>query len=1141
MNRKRPDNTIYGKRLRGIFLFILLVVSWPVGLAAQAGDSEGLTVNELIELQNLGFTEETIKQELSKSSTDTTFTESDVDRLRKAGFSPEFIDFLGSRALRRRLYNNSVGAMLTRGLSLEAILKEIQQNDHDFDTSPRALLDFHKRFQASTWLIYVMRGHAIDLEKIKAMAHDKLPVSTQLLIINTLGVDSGAVKLETAQMLNLLQAGVPAEIVRYLRDAEKSGGMEASMPHAGYYPHVLDLFKLRYPPDWQLLKDIDGDYVSYTLTPEKNVPDPDDLEVAFQLLTSPLDPESIMSDMTPSQVIQQMLPMVLEQEPGLRPVGDVLAIRLGELPAAKLQLVGTVSDKVGQYRGDMVLAFREGQMILVVSMSPENLFTAYKPQFDQILQKSSFLTQVNTARQPEPLPAQKVVENHKTGIVSITSYRGDQAMSYGTGFVVREDGYLLTNHHVIWDDEKDQPATRFTAEWDSDTGIQKAEAELVGYRWAPTYQQLVRGMSWGIDIALLKLPDGRHYKPLPLVSTREIQLADPVLTLGFPDRGRIETLSTIVTSGIVTRLNKDFTGQLESIYVDAPIAHGSSGGPSFDLMHGRVFGQNTFGSFGIKGKENLWNYFGVIPIDYALAEYPLATLVSKERDQYLDPAELYDVALHSRAKGATEGALMVAQRALKAAPDSADTHYLVGRLRLEQAKTQEDVVAGLKQLDIALSVLPDHQPTLMFLAQACLELGDTKKARGYADRLVAAHPKESEAYEMRARVFLVTRSFDQALVDLEKAKQLTQKVIPSPYLLAGETYYSMKHYGEGKREFEEALRIQPDSLDARLGIARYYQSTDKLVGALLEYNKINDDMPGYPAVLSALGDAYQALAKPDKALESYLQSIERSQKLGNLPQPATYLKAAQSAQSKQVENPDRALLLYLQMLANYWGQESALEAHLGISRLLKDYTAYHAIALGHLIWAQELRANDQEVVSLMGRYKEARLSYDVIKAMINELGYPPVIAGLVISKTPLDFQTEITQELLSQLQKELPQEVMAGILLSIEKYPGRTHQTVQGSMPNSLIGSWTSLLYDETSGSYSGALTLVLDASGRYVMQVQTGNQVTSEQGTAKVVGTTLQFTSDAGEMSTHGFVISENQLVIAMDESGEMVFARTQ
>jgi hypothetical protein len=96
-------------------------------------------------------------------------------------------------------------------------------------------------------------------------------------------------------------------------------------------------------------------------------------------------------------------------------------------------------------------------------------------------------------------------------------------------------------------------------------------------------------------------------------------------------------------------------------------------------------------------------------------------------------------------------------------------------------------------------------------------------------------------------------------------------------------------------------------------------------------------------------------------------------------------------------------------------------------------------------------------------------------------------------------------------------------------------------MPNSLIGSWTSLLYDETSGSYSGALTLVLDASGRYVMQVQTGNQVTSEQGTAKVVGTTLQFTSDAGEMSTHGFVISENQLVIAIDESGEMVFTRTQ
>jgi S1-C subfamily serine protease/tetratricopeptide (TPR) repeat protein len=1126
---------------------LLLVLAMATALHApgvRASDAEpSVSVDELIELKRLGFTDAAIREEVAATTARYDLREPDIERLRKAGFDDAFIDYLQQREARPPLDNAGVGRMLKDGLSLTEILQKISSSEPEFDGSPRALLEFSRRFKPPTWLLRVMKGGPLTISEIRALTAEGVAVQNQLLLIDILGAEPS--RPTDQQMLALLKAGVPGDVVRRLREGSATSITAGDLPGPGYYPHPLGLFTLRYPSSWHLIKEIDGDSVSYAVTPAA-VTRLDDLEVGVQVSILPVDPESVVADMTPDEALEQVLPVIREQEPGLAAEGTIRSARLGQLPAATQRLTGTVSDRAGRFTGELTLGFRDGLMAMVISMTPAGQADAFDKPFGEILTRSSFLDRLPPDRPERPIATQQAVASHRASVVSITSYRDDTPLSTGTGFIIRDDGYVLTNHHVIWDTEKGRPATRFTVEWDAELGLDRQEAKLIGYRRTSTYQgQLVPGLSSGVDVALLKLPETQTYQPFQLVSARNVQLGDPVLTLGFPARGMIQTLSTIVTSGIITRFNKDFTGKLESVFIDAPIAHGSSGGPTLNLMYDRVFGLNTFGSFGIRGVEDLWNYFGVIPIDYALTEFPLPTRLSSARDKQLDTPELYDAALLSQAEGAVPGAMAIAQRALKTAPTSPDAHYLAGRLRLEQAEDQDDVDAGLKDLQQALTLDQKHLPTLTFLARAHMELGNPDQARSFADRAVAADPTDAEVYTTRALVNLGANAYDKALTDLGKAKQLTQKSVPAPYLLAGETYYAMKRYTEGRQEFEQAIKIQPTSLQAVMGTARYYTLTDQPVAALLEYSKIDRAMPGRPAVLAALGRAYDAVGKPDNALESYLSAIERSQKLALLPEPSVYLGGARAAQSQKVGKPGLAINLYIGLLASYWGQPPAFDGHVGIARVLMTEPSFRAIARGHLVWALAQQEGDPTASTLMRELGDARLSFDAIKAMVNQLGYPAIMAGLIVRETPLDFTVEPTQQSMDELQKVLPGEVALAIFLSQEKHrageaAGRAATSGATEPPASLVGRWQTRLSDDA-GNYAGDLYLTLDRSRRYLIEIQRGYDAPRESGTYTVSGATLRLAADSGDVSDFEFQVRGNQLSLAGGAAGNFSLTRVQ
>ena len=142
-----------------------------------------------------------------------------------------------------------------------------------------------------------------------------------------------------------------------------------------------------------------------------------------------------------------------------------------------------------------------------------------------------------------------------------------KATSLGSGFVIDESGYIVTNNHVIG--EADQIEVVFQDET-------KLKAELVG-------------RDPKVDIAVLKVKSKKKLKALKWGDSSKSKVGDWVLAIGNPFG-----LGGTVTAGIISAKSRDIRmGQYDSfIQTDASINKGNSGGPMFN-MNGEVIGINS--------------------------------------------------------------------------------------------------------------------------------------------------------------------------------------------------------------------------------------------------------------------------------------------------------------------------------------------------------------------------------------------------------------------------------------------------------------------------------------------------------------------------------------------------------------------
>jgi putative serine protease PepD len=143
----------------------------------------------------------------------------------------------------------------------------------------------------------------------------------------------------------------------------------------------------------------------------------------------------------------------------------------------------------------------------------------------------------------------------------------------GTGFVVRRDGTIVTNAHVVSGAETAQ--VRF-----NDTG-RLVEADVLG-------------TDPSSDLAVLRVDPGTvgSIRALPLADSDEVRVGDAVVAIGHPF-GLDRTATAGIVSGVGREIRAPDGFQIEkAIQTDAPINPGNSGGPLLDAR-GRVVGVNA--------------------------------------------------------------------------------------------------------------------------------------------------------------------------------------------------------------------------------------------------------------------------------------------------------------------------------------------------------------------------------------------------------------------------------------------------------------------------------------------------------------------------------------------------------------------
>jgi putative serine protease PepD len=176
---------------------------------------------------------------------------------------------------------------------------------------------------------------------------------------------------------------------------------------------------------------------------------------------------------------------------------------------------------------------------------------------------------------PKPQSVSTVARTLLPSVVQIKVATGT-GNGTGSGFVIRKDGYILTNNHVI------------------ERAARSGSIKVITYSGEELSGSVV-GRSPAYDLAVIRVQPEGELREVALGDSEKVQVGEPVVALGSP-----LGLAGTVTTGIVSALNRPVTAGgsgpeisfINAIQTDAAVNPGNSGGPLVNLK-AEVIGVNS--------------------------------------------------------------------------------------------------------------------------------------------------------------------------------------------------------------------------------------------------------------------------------------------------------------------------------------------------------------------------------------------------------------------------------------------------------------------------------------------------------------------------------------------------------------------
>ncbi|MBQ3299917.1 MAG: trypsin-like peptidase domain-containing protein [Ruminococcus sp.] len=163
----------------------------------------------------------------------------------------------------------------------------------------------------------------------------------------------------------------------------------------------------------------------------------------------------------------------------------------------------------------------------------------------------------------------KSVSGSVVGIMGYSDKDKTQLKSQGSGIIISQGGYLITNAHVIGNSKTAYAISVITSD-------------------GKEYNAGVVGFDSRTDLAVLKMDDAENLKPATFGDSGDLTLGEDIIIVGNP--GGISYQNSM-TKGVVSALDRDASNKsiVKFIQTDAAINPGNSGGPAVN-MYGQVIG-----------------------------------------------------------------------------------------------------------------------------------------------------------------------------------------------------------------------------------------------------------------------------------------------------------------------------------------------------------------------------------------------------------------------------------------------------------------------------------------------------------------------------------------------------------------------
>lgn len=385
----------------------------------------------------------------------------------------------------------------------------------------------------------------------------------------------------------------------------------------------------------------------------------------------------------------------------------------------------------------------------------------------------SFFLQFNSGLFTQDLTPEQIFEKYNDAVVVITSFDFEgRKSSQGSGVILNDKGYILTNFHIYAGREKLEI---------------KHKDNVISYSG-------IVGVNVEKDILVLKIDTG-SFPEVKLANKEELKIGQKVFAIGSP-LGYENTLSDGLISGFREIGEKNKKNYLQ---ITASISPGSSGGAVLNSK-GELIGISTMSA------EEGQNLNFAIPVEDILGVIS-GDFIDKKK---LESLTYFYKGQKSFDNGDFKQAIEDYSKYLEANTTDFKAYNYRG---LAYVKTK-DFKKGITDFTKAISLDPKYSAAYNNRGEAYFKLEEYEKAEKDFSKTIQMEPDNTEAWYSRGLAYSKDEVYDKAISDFTKVIEQDPAFAYS-YVNRGFCHYERKNYELAMNDWEKAIRLDP-SLDKSL-------------------------------------------------------------------------------------------------------------------------------------------------------------------------------------------------------------------------------------------------------------------------------------------------------------------------------------